>query len=348
MRQLIRLFDDRAAGLRAKAIALCAFLIAANLAAWACAATAFQGDVVLLGTALLAYGLGLRHAVDADHIAAIDNVTRKLMQEGKRPIGAGFFFALGHSSVVVVAATAIALTAGGIQARFPGLIESGSALGTAISASFLLAIAALNTAVLVAVYRRFRHAGHDGDRGQQQLDAMLGQRGFFARLFRRLFRFIARSWHMYPLGLLFGLGFDTASEIGLLGIAAAEAAKGLSVWAILVFPVLFTAGMSLIDAGNGLLMVGAYGWAFADPVRKLTYNLTVTGISVIVAVVIGGIEAAGLVAEKLGLAGGPWDIVSAAAGDIGVFGYAIVALFVLSWLVSLLVYRWRAPHKISA
>ena len=153
---------------------------------------------------------------------------------------------------------------------------------------------------------------------------------------------------MYPLGLLFGLGFDTASEIGLLGIAAAEAAKGLSVWAILVFPVLFTAGMSLIDAGNGVLMVGAYGWAFADPVRKLTYNLTVTGISVLVAVVIGGIEAASLVADKLGLAGGPWDAVSAAAGDIGVFGYAIVALFVLSWLISLLVYRLKAPHNISA
>src|SRR5207237_3727989 len=149
-------------------------------------------------------------------------------------------------------------------------------------------------AVLGAVYRRFRQAGRAGGADQRQLESMLAQRGFFARLFRRLFRFVARSWHMYPLGLLFGLGFDTASEIGLLGIAAAEAAKGLSVWAILVFPVLFTAGMSLIDAGNGVLMVGAYGWAFADPVRKLTYNLTVTGISVLVAVVIGGIEVAGL------------------------------------------------------
>jgi len=346
--RLTSLFDDQPAGLRGKAVALYALLIAANLVAWVWAVAAFRDDVVLLGTALLAYGLGLRHAVDADHIAAIDNVARKLMQEGKRPIGAGFFFALGHSSVVVVAATAIALTAGGIQSRFPGLIESGSAVGTAISACFLLAIAAVNTAVLVAVYRLFRQAGRSGDRGQQQLDSMLAQRGVFARVFRRLFRLVARSWHMYPLGLLFGLGFDTASEIGLLGIAAAEAAKGLSVWAILVFPVLFTAGMSLIDAGNGVLMVGAYGWAFADPVRKLTYNLTVTGISVLVAVVIGGIEAAGLVADKLGLAGGPWDIISAAAGDIGVFGYAIVALFVLSWLVSLLVYRIKAPHKISA
>jgi high-affinity nickel-transport protein len=346
--QPTRLFDDHAACLKGKAAALYALLIAANLGAWGWAAAAFRDDAVLLGTALLAYGLGLRHAIDADHIAAIDNVTRKLMQEGKRPIGAGFFFALGHSSVVIVAATAIALTAGGVQARFPGLIESGSALGTAISASFLLAIGALNAAVLVGVYRLFRQTARDGDMGRQQLDALLGQRGVFARLFRRLFRFIARSWHMYPLGFLFGLGFDTASEIGLLGIAAAEAAKGLSVWSILVFPALFTAGMSLIDASNGVLMVGAYGWAFTDPVRKLTYNLTVTGISVVVAAAIGGIEAAGLVIDKLGLAGGPWDIVSAAAGDIGVFGYMIVALFVLTWLVSRLVYRLKGPHKISA
>ena len=346
--QLTRLFDDQTAGLGGKATALYALLIAGNLGAWGWAVAAFRGDVVLLGTALLAYGLGLRHAVDADHIAAIDNVTRKLMQEGKRPIGAGFFFALGHSSVVIVAATAIALTAGGVQARFPGLIESGGALGTAISAAFLLAIAALNAAVLVGIYRLFRQTARGGDMGQQQLDALLGQRGFFARLFRRLFRLVARSWHMYPLGFLFGLGFDTASEIGLLGIAAGEAAKGLSVWSILVFPALFTAGMSLIDASNGVLMVGAYGWAFTDPARKLTYNLTVTGISVVVAVAIGGIEAIGLVADKLGLAGGPWDIVSAAAGEIGVFGYMIVALFVLTWLVSLLVYRLKGPHKIGA
>ena len=346
--RLTRLFDDQTAGLGGKAAALYALLIAANLGAWGWALAAFCGDAVLLGTALLAYGLGLRHAVDADHITAIDNVTRKLMQEGKRPIGAGFFFALGHSSVVIVAATAIALTAGGVQARFPGLIQSGSVLGTAISASFLLAIAALNAAVLVGVYRLFRQTARGGDIGQQKLDALLGQRGFFARLFRRLFRLVARSWHMYPLGFLFGLGFDTASEIGLLGIAAAEAAKGLSVWSILVFPALFTAGMSLIDASNGVLMVGAYGWAFTDPARKLTYNLTVTGISVIVAVAIGGIEAIGLVADKIGLAGGPWDSVNAAAGDIGVFGYMIVALFILTWLVSLLVFRLRGPHKISA
>ena len=342
MRQLVHLFDDRAAGLRGKVAWLYTVLIAANLGAWLWAIAAFRGNPVLLGTALLAYGLGLRHAVDADHIAAIDNATRKLMHERKRPIGVGFFFALGHCSVVVVAATAIALTAGGVQSHFPGLIESGSAVGAAISASFLLAIAAVNAAVLVGLYR-FSRRPEDRDRGQQKLDAMFGQGGFFARLFRRLFRLIGRSWHMYPLGFLFGLGFDTASEIGLLGIAAAEAAKGLSVCSILIFPVLFTAGMSLIDATNGVLMVGAYGWAFTDPLRKMSYNLTVTGLSVILALVVGTIELASVLGEELGLAGGAWDTVNTAAADISVFGYGIVGLFIFLWLVSLLMSRPKAP-----
>jgi len=347
VRQLVHLFDDRAAGLRSKVVWLYAVLIAANLGAWFWAIAAFRGNAVLLGTALLAYGLGLRHAVDADHIAAIDNATRKLMHERKRPIGVGFFFALGHSSVVIVAATAIALTAGGVQSHFPGLIESGSAVGTAISASFLLAIAAVNAAVLVGLYR-FSRQPEDGDRGQQQLGAMLGQGGLFARLFRRLFRLIGRSWHMYPLGFLFGLGFDTASEIGLLGIAAAEAAKGLSVWSILIFPALFTAGMSLIDATNGVLMVGAYGWAFTDPLRKMTYNLTVTGLSVILALVVGAIELASVLAEELGLAAGVRDAVNTAAADIGVFGYGMIGLFIFVWLVSLLMSRPKAPGRIGA
>ena len=342
MRQLVGLFDDRAAGLRGKVVWLYAVLIAANLGAWVWAIAAFRGDAALLGTALLAYGLGLRHAVDADHIAAIDNATRKLMHERKRPIGAGFFFALGHSSLVIVAATAIALTAGGVQSHFPGLIESGSAVGTTISGLFLLAIAAVNAAVLVGLYR-FSRQPEDGDRGQQQLGAMLGQGGLFARLFRRLFRLIGRSWHMYPLGFLFGLGFDTASEIGLLGIAAAEAAKGLSVWSILIFPALFTAGMSLIDATNGVLMVGAYDWAFTDPLRKMSYNLTVTGLSVILALVVGTIELASVLGEELGLAGGAWDTMHTAAADISVFGYGIVGLFIFVWLVSLLMSRPKAP-----
>jgi len=347
VRHLTRLFDDEDAGLRGKSTTLYAILIAANLAAWSWAGAAFGSDPVLLGTALLAYGLGLRHAVDADHIAAIDNVTRKLMQDGKRPIGVGFFFALGHSTVVLIAGTAIALTAASLQSRFPGAIEFGSALGTAISACFLLAIGAGNAFVLVTIWRSLRHSARNESAGERQLEGMLSQRGLLARVFRRLFEFITRSWHMYPLGFLFGLGFDTASEIGLLGIAAGEAAKGLPFESILVFPALFMAGMSLIDATDGILMVGVYGWAFAEPVRKLYYNVAVTGFSVIVAVVIGGIEAAGLIDQKLGFVGGLWDTIAAAVGEMGI-GYVIIALFVLAWLVSLLIYRPKTPDRIGA
>ena len=330
-----------------RVVGLYTILIIANLAVWGWALAIFHGHAVLLATALLAYGFGLRHAVDADHIAAIDNVTRKLMHDGQRPIGVGFFFALGHSTVVLVAATAIAATAGTLHARFPGLVEMGGTIGTAVSASFLLAIAAFNTAVLIAVYRRLRQARRGGDDGYD-LDVVFGRHGLLARVFRRLFRMISRSWHMYPLGLLFGLGFDTASEIGLLGIAAAEAAHGLPIWSILVFPALFTAGMSLIDATDGILMLGAYGWAFIDPARKLYYNLTITGLSVAVALLVGGVEAFGLVSDRLGLAGGAWDMIGNLAANIGLFGYVIIAIFVASWLVSWLIYRLGGYRKLSA
>jgi high-affinity nickel-transport protein len=331
-----------------RVIGLYVILIIANLTVWGWALALLHGHAVLLATALLAYGFGLRHAVDADHIAAIDNVTRKLMHDGQRPIGVGFFFALGHSTVVIVAATAIAATAGALQSRFPGLVKTGGTMGTAVSALFLLVIAAVNAVVLIAVYRRLRQARHGGHPGDDDLDVVLGRRGVLARVFRRLFRMISCSWHMYPLGLLFGLGFDTASEIGLLGIAAAEAAKGLPIWSILVFPALFTVGMSLIDATDGILMLGAYGWAFVDPARKLYYNLTITGLSVVVAVLVGGVEALGLVSDRLGLAGGAWDMIGNLGATIGLFGYVIIAIFVASWLVSWLIYRLSAYRKLSA
>src|SRR5581483_3100984 len=313
---------------RRRLFGLYAGLGAANLLAWLWAWAAFRGSPMLLGTALLAYGFGLRHAVDADHIAAIDNVTRKLMQEGKRPIGVGFFFALGHSTVVVAASVAIALTASTLQARFPGLVAAGGVIGTAVSAAFLFAIAILNLAVLVGVFRVFRRVRRGGACEDIEIDRLLARRGLLGRVFR--------------------LGFDTATEIGLLGISAAEAVKGLPIWSILVFPALFTAGMSLIDTTDGVLMLGAYGWAFVDPVRKLYYNLTITGISVAVAVAIGGIEALGLAAEKLGLEGGLWDAAGAAAEALPTLGYAIVAIFAASWLVSFLVYRMRGDGKLSA
>ena len=341
------LFDDRGVTLHIKVIALYAILVTANLLAWAWAFAAFHGNTLLLGTALLAYGFGLRHAVDADHIAAIDNVTRKLMQEGKRPIGVGFFFALGHSTVVIIAVAVIAVTASTLQDRFPGLLAVGGVIGTTVSAGFLFIIAMINLMVLVGVYRLFQRVRRGGTYVEDELNVFLAQRGLFGRLFRRLFRLIGRSWHMYPLGFLFGLGFGTATEIALLGISASEAAKGISVWSILVFPALFTAGMSLIDTTDGVLMLGAYGWAFVNPIRKLYYNLTITGVSVVVALAIGSIETLGLVADELGLDGGIWNVVNAANDNFGALGYAIIGVFVASWLISLVVYRVIGYDKLN-
>ena len=342
------LFDDRGVTLHLKVIALYAILATANLLAWAWAFAAFHGNTLLLGTALLAYGFGLRHAVDADHIAAIDNVTRKLMQEGKRPIGVGFFFALGHSTVVIIAVAVIAVTASTLQDRFPGLLAVGGVIGTTVSAGFLFIIAMINLMVLVGVYRLFQRVRRGGTYVEDELNVFLAQRGLFGRLFRRLFRLIGRSWHMYPLGFLFGLGFGTATEIALLGISASEAAKGISVWSILVFPALFTAGMSLVDTTDGVLMLGAYGWAFVNPIRKLYYNLTITGVSVVVALAIGSIETLGLVADELGLDGGIWNVVNAANDNFGALGYAIIGVFVASWLISLVVYRVMGYDKLNA
>jgi len=327
------------ADLRGKLLATYAVLAAANLLAWAWALLAFRGYPVLLGTAFLAYTFGLRHAVDADHIAAIDNVTRKLMQQGGRPVGVGFFFSLGHSTVVVLATAAIAVTTVALQTRFEALRAVGGLIGTSVSALFLFAVGAANLLILWSLYRAFRRVRRGGAFVAEDIDGLLSQKGALGRLFRPAFRLVARSWHMYPLGLLFGLGFDTATEIGLLGVSAAEASKGLPIWSIMVFPALFTAGMSLLDTTDGVLMLGAYGWAFTKPIRKLYYNLTITFISVLVAVVVGGIEALGLLAEKFSLEGHFWAAVGALNADFGQLGYLLVALFAITWLVSIAIYR---------
>ncbi|MEO7087134.1 MAG: HoxN/HupN/NixA family nickel/cobalt transporter [Gemmatimonadaceae bacterium] len=321
---------------------------AANVAAWAWALVAFRHYPLLLGTSLLAYGLGLRHAIDADHIAAIDNVTRKLMQAGKRPFAAGFFFSLGHSTVVVLATLAIAATAIALGTRLASFHHVGGLIGTAVSAVFLLAIAVMNLFILASVYRAFHRVKNGGAYVEEDLDMLLSGGGLLARIFRPLFGMITSSWHMYPLGLLFGLGFDTATEIGLLGISAAEAAKGLPIWSILVFPALFTAGMSLVDTADSVLMLGAYGWAFAKPMRKLYYNLTITFVSVVVALLVGGLEALGLVATRLGAHGPFWDVVIALNENFGMIGYLIIGVFVLSWGISALVYRIKRYDSFEA
>jgi high-affinity nickel-transport protein len=340
-------FNDSASNVRSKIVAIYAVLIAANVLAWAWALATFHDHPVLLGTCFLAYSFGLRHAVDADHIAAIDNATRKLMQEGKRPIALGLFFSLGHSTVVVLATIAVAATAAAFKGELEEFHTIGGIIGTSVSAAFLLIIAALNVVILINVYKTFQRVKRGENYVAEELDLMLAQRGFFARLFRRLFRMIGKSWHMYPLGFLFGLGFDTATEIGLLGIAAAEGSNGLPIWSILIFPALFTAGMTLIDTTDNVLMVGAYGWAFVNPVRKLYYNMTITFVSVVVAVLIGGVEALGLIADKFGLSGGLWDAVGGLSQHFGLLGYLIVAVFALSWIVSMLIYRIKGYDRLE-
>ncbi len=335
------LFNDEPGSTKAKIIAIYALLIGFNLGAWAWAVIAFHRYPVLLGTAFLAYSFGLRHAVDADHIAAIDNVTRKLMQEGKRPVAVGLMFSLGHSTIVVVGSIAIAATALALQHRIDTVREIGGMIGTLVSSLFLFGIAIVNLIVLRSVYRTFVRVRRGGAYVEEDFDLLLGNRGFLTRLFRPVFSMIRRSWHMYPLGVLFGLGFDTATEIGLLGISAAEASKGLSLWSILVFPVLFAAGMSLIDATDNILMLGAYGWAYVKPLRKLYYNITITAVSVVVALAVGGIEALGLLAGQLQPKGAFWNLIRTLNSNFGLLGYGIVGLFVLSWVVSIAIYKWR-------
>ncbi len=323
-----------------KIVGIYLVLACANLLAWIWALFAFHQYPVLVGTAFLAYTFGLRHAVDADHIAAIDNVTRKLMAEGKRPVSVGLFFSLGHSTVVVLASIGIALATGAFEGRLASFKLVGGVIGTLVSAVFLFFVAVANLLILLSVYRTFRTVRRGGSFIETDFNQLLSQRGLLGRLFGPLFRLVTRSWHMYPVGFLFGLGFDTATEIGLLGISAAEASKGLPIWSIMVFPALFTAGMSLIDATDGILMLGAYGWAFTKPIRKLYYNLTITFVSVLVAVLIGGIEALGLLADQLKLEGPFWNFIGALNENFGSLGFLIIAIFGGCWLVSIAVYRF--------
>ena len=327
--------------LGARVVAIYGVLLALNLIAWFWAEIAFHSHPVLLGTAFLAYSFGLRHALDADHIAAIDNVTRKLMQEGKRPVGVGFMFSLGHSTIVLVGSAAIAGTALVLQHRLDALRNIGNIAGTLVSGAFLFGIAIVNLIVFVSIYRAFVRVRRGEPYVEEDVDMLLANRGFIARLVRPLFKMIQDSWQMYPLGVLFGLGFDTATEVGVLAISAAGASQGLSFWTILVFPALFAAGMLLVDTTDNILMLGAYGWAFVKPVRKLYYNLTVTCISAIVALAVGGIEVLGLVAGYLHFKGRFWDTIAKLNGNFGTFGYFIIGLFALSWIISVAVYKLR-------
>jgi nickel/cobalt transporter (NiCoT) family protein len=306
---------------------------------------------VFIGLGLLSYTLGLRHAVDADHIVAIDNTTRKLLQQGKRPYTVGAWFSLGHSTVVVALLAALVLAERWILTNVPAFESIGTVLGTAISGAFLYLIAVVNLLIFLEIYRIFRRL-RSGAMRPGELEEQLNQRGFMNRYFNFLFRVVNEPWQIYPVGLLFGLGFDTASEVILIATVLFVAKSSIPLWMILVLPFLFTCGMVAIDTADGISMRFAYGWAFLKPIRKVYYNLTMTVISVLVAFVVGTVEILGVIAAEFGLTGGPFGFwtsmnwVNSSEGPAGLavwgwVGVGIVLLFVGCWLAALLVYRWK-------
>jgi nickel/cobalt transporter (NiCoT) family protein len=344
-----KLFADGDSRLRGRLVAVYAFLIGANALVWAWALAVLHDKPALLGTALLAYSFGLRHAVDADHIAAIDNVTRKLMQQRRRPVGVGLYFAFGHSLVVVLLSAAVAFAATAVSGSFDSLKAFGDIVGTSISALFLFAIAFVNILVLVSICRTFQAVKRGEPFVEDDFDLLLNSRGFLSRIFRPLFRLVGKSWHMLPIGFLFGLGFDTATEVALFGISATQAANGVSAATILVFPALFAAGMALVDTTDGVLMLGAYGWAFMKPLRKLYYNMTITAVSVVVAVIVGGLETLNLIGDRLGLTdgGGFWGAIGAINDNFGILGYVIIGIFAASWIGSVAFYKFKGYDKLE-
>jgi high-affinity nickel-transport protein len=312
------------------------------------------GQFVGAGLGITAYTLGMRHAFDADHIAAIDNTTRKLMGKGERPLSVGFWFSLGHSSVVFVMVTLLAF---GVRALAGQLGDDRSALqrstslwGTSVSGVFLIFIGLINLAALIGILKVFRGM-RNGHYDESALDAQLDKRGFVNRILGKVTRTVSKPWHMYPVGLLFGLGFDTVTEVGLLVVAGGAAAASLPWWGILTLPILFAAGMSLLDTIDGSFMNFAYGWAFSKPIRKIYYNITVTALSVAVALLIGGIELISILTQKLDITSGV--LAEIGSVDLNSVGYWIVALFVLTWAVALAVWRFarieqRWESKIGA
>jgi high-affinity nickel-transport protein len=313
-------------------------ILALHLVGWGLVVLYAPSHPVLGGLAVLAYTFGLRHAFDADHISAIDNTTRKLLSDGGRPLGVGFFFSLGHSSVVFVLSLGLAVAVGAVHHALPTLAFYGGTVGAAVSGVFLWTIAGLNLVVLTGIVRVWRQA-RAGRFDEAALEERLMERGLLCRFFKRPLSLVRSSTQMYPLGVLFGLGFDTASEVGLLVITAGAASGRIPPLATLALPILFAAGMSLMDTADGVFMSKAYNWAFAGPVRKLYYNVAVTALSVAVALIIGTVELAQVLSTRLGWTGGFWIWLRGL--DFGTLGYAVVGLFALTWVMAVLVWRWR-------
>jgi high-affinity nickel-transport protein len=316
-----------------------AAVLALHLVGWGLFLYYARHNPALAGLGSLAYTFGLRHAFDADHIAAIDNTTRKFLQDGKRSLGVGFFFSLGHSTIVFSLAAGLAIAAKTVNAKIPTFQNYGSYIGASVSGTFLLLIGVLNLVVLLdvlGVFRQMKRGAYD----EQKLEDALQNQGLMSRFFlRRVGDRIDASWKMYPLGMLFGLGFDTATEIGLLAIAAGVATHNVPFLAIISLPIIFAAAMSLMDTADGAFMSHAYGWAFSNPIRKVYYNITVTSLSVAVALLIGSIELLQVTAAKLSLSGGFWTLLENL--DFGRMGYVVVAMFVATWAFSAIVWKAR-------
>ncbi len=299
---------------------------------------------VLAGLGVTAYVLGLRHGFDADHIAAIDNTTRKLMHERKSTASVGTWFSLGHSTVVVAMIVALTLSVGYVRDQIPALKGAGSIMGAAVAGVFLWLIGLMNLVIVFEIYRIFRSL-REGRLDEAHLEEQLEKRGFLNRYFGKFFRMVRRAWQIYPIGVLFGLGFDTASEIALIAVTVVVATSSAApLWMILVLPFLFACGMVLVDTSDSVIMTYAYGWAFRRPMRKVYYNLTVTIISILVAFVIGTIELLSVVVQGLGLSGGVWSALAGA--DFTMIGVAIVLIFVVSWTVSVAYYRYKRYDEI--
>jgi high-affinity nickel-transport protein len=325
--------------LRNRILFLIAGLIISNIIVWILVFYYSHFYPILLGLATIAYGFGLRHAVDADHIAAIDNTTRKLVQEGKQPTAIGLFFSLGHSTIVIVLSAMVAFSAGFVNEHLPQYKAIGSLIGTTVSALFLILIGILNLMVFIDVLKIWRHVTKKGRFNEDHVDHHLHDRGLLARLFKPLIKAVSKSQNMYLVGLLFGLGFDTATEVGLLSISAASISKGIPPICIMLLPCAFTVGMALIDTIDGILMLGAYGWANIKPIRKLYYNLNITFISVVIALFIGSVEALQVISKQTGMDGGIFAVANSIQFDW--LGYFIIGIFIISWIISVFIYKYR-------
>lgn len=318
---------------------LYAAIIGVTLAGFFASIIIGRSYLLLAGLGVVAYVFGLRHAVDADHIAAIDNTTRKLMQEGKRPFTVGTWFSLGHSTIVVALIVALVFATRFVAGNIPALQSVGAVLGTLISGVFLWIIGIINLVIVLEIYSIFVRL-RSGKLNEAELEKVLNSRGFMNRYFGRLFKLIEKPWQIYPVGVLFGLGFDTASEVALIAISVGVGVTSTApIWMILILPLMFACGMVLVDTSDGVAMNFAYGWAFLKPIRKIYYNLTVTIISVAVALMIGSVELLQVLSGELSLTGGFWTWLNGL--DFETLGFGIIALFVFCWIISLAVYRYK-------